>query len=869
MAVRPLPAARSAAQGRGAEAGLGLGEKGRDREFQGFRARLDQRARTGRPGRGGRGDRPCKARHDDGAVTGQAAGEGSARCLEGEARGLVEGEAVDQDLAPRSGGQGHPQHEGAKRTIAPETAQHLRSREAVGLAGSFRPFQAGVGALPFMAQLAFEVGQEEGAHRETPAPGPEARDQAKEVAGGGCHDEVAGKAAASDGKEPDEEEAASQEPRGARRASRYGAPARQAAAGQVPFESGGGPWPAFHFKDKDRGRTAAGGGWDKAPSLPLRAEQDEGQPRPPCGEGGSEGGGIPGRSGGQHEILAWFGKASKESRLESRRVIGGGGRCPGSHVEDKDVLADLMQGRLVAIGFQDYVDKVAGIEELGQELRCGQGDYLGKTREGGVDRRSEVGRALEEGLGHEIAALPGIAERDGFAEFQRGAAPRTLEPHYSCESSRGQTPFSSRWNRLTVPRPLGYARAMKIWMKYLVGAVLGVAIALVVPIDDVSLRGTLAFLAELSIRIGRYALIPLILFSLPVAVFELNEDKEFWRLLGRSLLLILVSVACFTIIGVVTTTACKPSRIPLLSDAGSAAATPGIKDLLLAVFPSSFFKVFTDSGDFLLPVYFLAILLGFAFSYDKIATKPVVSFFDSLSRIFYQINSFFAEFLGVLVIAVTAFNVLGLRMAVKSEIYRPLLIVIGAEVLAVTFIVIPAVLYFACGRKHPYRWLYAFAAPALAALVSGDVYFPLGSITKHAKESLGIRRRANSVVLPLTVIFGRAGTALVTASAFIAVLSSYSSLGISVGSLLWILAVAPLLTLLLGAAPGSGAMTALVALCAFYGKGFENGYLIILPIAFPLISAGAFLDMLWSGCMTLMLARDSGQMQEKEVRFYI
>jgi Na+/H+-dicarboxylate symporter len=410
---------------------------------------------------------------------------------------------------------------------------------------------------------------------------------------------------------------------------------------------------------------------------------------------------------------------------------------------------------------------------------------------------------------------------------------------------------------------------MKIWMKYLVGAVLGVAIALVVPIDDVSLRGTLAFLAELSIRIGRYALIPLVLFSLPVAVFELNEDKEFWRLLGRSLLLIIVSVACFTLIGVVTTTAFKPSRIPLLSDAGSAAATPGIKDLLLAVFPSSFFKVFTDSGDFLLPVYFLAVLLGFAFSYDKIATKPVVSLFDSLSRIFYQINSFFAEFLGVLVIAVTAFNVLGLRMAVKSEVYRPLLLVIGAEVLAVTFIVIPAILYFACGRKHPYKWLYAFLAPALAALVSGDVYFPLGSITKHAKESLGIRRRANSVILPLTVIFGRAGTALVTASAFIAVLSSYSSLGISIGSLLWILAVAPLLTLLLGAAPGSGAMTALVALCAFYGKGFENGYLIILPIAFPLISAGAFLDMLWSGCMTLMLARDSGQMQEKEVRFYI
>lgn len=410
---------------------------------------------------------------------------------------------------------------------------------------------------------------------------------------------------------------------------------------------------------------------------------------------------------------------------------------------------------------------------------------------------------------------------------------------------------------------------MKIWMKYLIGAILGTAIALVVPLDDSALRGTISFLAELSIRIGRYALVPLILFTLPVAVFELNEDKEFWRLLGRSLIVIVISVAVFTLIGIVTAAALTPTRIPLLADTAAIAPAPGFKDLLFALFPSSLFSALSGSGDFLLPVYFLAILLGFAFSFDKIATKPVLSLFDSLSRIFYQINSFFVEFLGVLVIAVTAFNVLELRMAVKSDVYRPLLLVVGIEALVMTFLVIPAVLYFACGRKHPYRWLYAFAAPALAALVSGDVYFPLGSLTKHAKESLGIRRRTNSVVLPLTILFGRAGTALVTATAFIAVLSSYSSMGISAGSLIWILAVSPFLTLLLGASPTRGAMASLMTLCALYGRGFENGYMIIAPVALPLITVGAFLDTLWAGCVTLMMAKDSGQIQEKEVRFYI
>ena len=94
-------------------------------------------------------------------------------------------------------------------------------------------------------------------------------------------------------------------------------------------------------------------------------------------------------------------------------------------------------------------------------------------------------------------------------------------------------------------------------------------------------------------------------------------------------------------------------------------------------------------------------------------------------------------------------------------------------------------------------------------------------------------------------------------------------MGISFGSLLWILVMTPVLALLMGAAPGNGTMAALMALCSFYGKGFENGYLIIAPMALPLVCLGAFLDTLWAGCVSLMIAKDTGQIQEKEVRFYI
>jgi Na+/H+-dicarboxylate symporter len=409
---------------------------------------------------------------------------------------------------------------------------------------------------------------------------------------------------------------------------------------------------------------------------------------------------------------------------------------------------------------------------------------------------------------------------------------------------------------------------MKIWMKFLVAAILGAALAMVLPSDSTELRGVLGFLFDLSIRIGRYALLPLVLFSVPVAVFEQNEDKTFWRGLGRTLLVLVAAVAALGLVGVIVAAAVRPARIPLVADAASVGAVPGARDLLLSIFPESPVAALVSSR-FLLPTFFLAILLGLAFSHDRAATKPVVQLFDSLSRIFYQINSFFVEFLGVLVIAVTARGVFELRSEARADVFRPLLVTVGIEALVVAFVVLPAALWFFGGKKNPYRVLYGLLAPSIAALVSGDLYFSLGTLMKHEKESLGVRRRANALDIPLAAVFGRAGTALVTSTAFIVVLSSYSNLGVSPGSLLWIAVFAPVATLLAGASPDKGAMAALMSLCSLYGKGFENGFLIAAPVALPLVAIGAFLDALWIGCASLLLARRSELSQEKEARFFI
>jgi len=410
--------------------------------------------------------------------------------------------------------------------------------------------------------------------------------------------------------------------------------------------------------------------------------------------------------------------------------------------------------------------------------------------------------------------------------------------------------------------------AMKIWIKYLIGAALGAILAVAVPLEDAWLRSVLSFLFDLSIRIGRYALLPLMLFSVPVAVFQQNEDKEFWRNVGRSALLLFASVAALSLVGVIVAATVQPARIPLVADASSAARPTGIREFLLSIFPESPFAALL-SGKFLLPAFFLAALVGLALSHDRAATRPAIQVFDSLSRIFYQINSAIAEFLGILLIATAARCAIEFKAAARTDVYTPLLLTVGVEVLVVSLVVLPAVLWFFGGRKEPFKVLYGLLAPALAALASGDLYFALGPLTRHVKENLGVRRRYNALDIPMAAILGRAGTALVTSTAFIVVLSSYSGLGVSPSRLLWIVGVAPFAVLLTASSPDRGAIAALMSLCSLYGKGFENGFLIAAPMALPLMAAGAFLDALWAGCASVLLSRRSGSSQEKEPRFYI
>jgi Na+/H+-dicarboxylate symporter len=110
---------------------------------------------------------------------------------------------------------------------------------------------------------------------------------------------------------------------------------------------------------------------------------------------------------------------------------------------------------------------------------------------------------------------------------------------------------------------------------------------------------------------------------------------------------------------------------------------------------------------------------------------------------------------------------------------------------------------------------------------------------------------------------------MTAAVAFIVIINSYSSLGITSSDIITIGVQAFLISFLLARNPGDGAYTALAALCLAYGRGYEAGYLILKPLAFYLISIGTFLDVMIATFGSFVIAKLTHLQEDKRPKNFI
>jgi Na+/H+-dicarboxylate symporter len=410
---------------------------------------------------------------------------------------------------------------------------------------------------------------------------------------------------------------------------------------------------------------------------------------------------------------------------------------------------------------------------------------------------------------------------------------------------------------------------MKVWVKLLIGALLGLAAGMFLPLENQAVGGVLAWLEKLALGLGRYAVVPMLVFSLTIAIYELRQDGQFWPLLLRNFLAIAGVTFVVIVLGIFVTLLFPPERIPILIEEQLEAVSLNTGENILDLFPANMFSVLAANGIYLLPLYVFAFFLAVGLSYDRNYTKQTLSLIDSLSRIFYHIASFFSEVLGFIMIILAAYWAVRFHGVLEAGIFRELIILLGVFCLILGFGILPLLLYAIKPKTNPWAVLYGSLGPAVAAFFSGDMNFSLPVLLRHSKENFGVRRRSNAVSLSLFSAFCRAGSAMIAASAFIVIIKSYSSLDIPAGDILSIGVRAFAISFLLARHPGSGAYTALAVLCQGYGRGFEAGYLILKPLAFYLVAAGTFIDVMICSFASYAIAKTSGFAEEKNIRHFI
>jgi len=195
---------------------------------------------------------------------------------------------------------------------------------------------------------------------------------------------------------------------------------------------------------------------------------------------------------------------------------------------------------------------------------------------------------------------------------------------------------------------------MKIWIKLFIGSLIGLAVGFFVPVQA---QGFFDSLSSVLVGIGRYALFPFIFFSLGIGTSELRQEKRLGRVYLSLFKYLALAAGLLIIIGTLSVLVFPPERIPITVEADKSFTAVSVLDGLKSIFPGNLFGVFFGGGDFLLPLMVLAFLMGLNMDFDRQLTRPVVQIFDSLSRIFYHLNSLVVELFAIAMIAIAASRV--------------------------------------------------------------------------------------------------------------------------------------------------------------------------------------------------------------------
>lgn len=410
---------------------------------------------------------------------------------------------------------------------------------------------------------------------------------------------------------------------------------------------------------------------------------------------------------------------------------------------------------------------------------------------------------------------------------------------------------------------------MKIWVKFILGSAVGMALGLLFPPSWASPESWLGFLVDLALRGLRWLLFPFLAVSLLVALYDLRRELRIGRVFRDLLLFGLLANFVLITLGSLVLALFPPQRIPILSRSESVPSLPAFVEIFRQALPRNVLQTLV-STELFLPFFSLIIALAFAIQQDKREQYlPVLNLADALSRLFYRLNGFLVEVFAVFSPFLMASMILQIRAVPELALYLQAGLLLTFVVLLATLGVFPLLLRLLNHRFNPYKVLFGNLGASLTALFTGDPWASLAPLVHLSRENLGVSRKIGALAYPFLSLFSRGGTALVSLIGFYVVMRSYSSLDITLEQYFWAILASFLVIFLLPVVPAPASYLSIVVLCQWYGKGMETAYLNLLPLVFWMSALAAYTDVTVTGLVAAYLAQREGVLRQIELKKFV
>lgn len=387
----------------------------------------------------------------------------------------------------------------------------------------------------------------------------------------------------------------------------------------------------------------------------------------------------------------------------------------------------------------------------------------------------------------------------------------------------------------------------------IIAIILGVAVGL----NFKGFAPTAQMISQIFIKLITLLIPFIIFFTIVLGIANMSDIKKVGRVGGKALLYFELVTTLALIIGIAVANIIKPGanfinnhvKVDAAKLAGYEKAASEMKwgDFITHIVPGNVFKAFTD-GD-ILQILFFAILFGFGLSRMGEAGQSIITTFDKLSKVFFNIMK--------IVMKVAPIGAFG-GMAYTISTYgvatlKPLALLMGSVYLTM-FLFIFVVLNIIC-------YLYKFSLWQYLKHIKEEILIVLGTSSSESAlpgmmeklEKFGCSKSVVGLVIPAGYSFNLDGTTIYLSMSTI-FLAQVFHIDLSIEQQLTIIGILMITSKGAAGVTGSGFIVLTSTLAAIKVIPVE-GVAILLGVDRFMSEARAITNVIGNGVATIVIAK--------------